>query len=196
MQFPMQNNAQMLLSKNIPYDINTLFSQLYEYNCFEANLKRALLMNDFSKLQTVNLINAFWLYQWKTVSCYEAIKNELSIYYSLQENFSAIINNYYTVVGKLNIDKKLESNIDNSYIVAEYNSSMGRYDIDEETEFEIISKKLWNYFVPPNTNNINNGTSVELKLEHLSNDSLVVHLNNCACYVILKKKKKEAIGKI
>ena len=184
MQFQMQNNAQMLLNKNIPYDINTLFSQLYEYNMFEANLKRALLMNDFSKLQTVNLINAFWLYQWKTVSCYEAIKNELSIY------FSAIINNYYTVVDKLNIDKKLESNINNSYILAEYNSSIGRYDIDEETEFEIISKELWNCFVPPNTNNINNGTSIELKLEHLSNDSLVVHLNNCACYVIFWNNEK------
>ena len=73
---------------------------------------------------------------------------------------------------------------------------MGRYDIDEETEFEIISKELWNYFVPPNTNNINNGTSVELKLEHLSNDSLVVHLNNCACYVIFWNNEKEAIGKM
>ena len=192
----MQNNAQILLTKNIPYDINSLFTQLYKYNIFEANLKRALLLNEYSILSNVYMINAYWFYQWKTVSCYEAIKNEISIYSSLQDNFNAIINKYYKVVDKLNVDKKLEPNIDNSFIVAEFNPSMNIYDIDEETEFEIISQELWDSFVPPNTNNINNGTAVQLKLEPLSNDSLVVHLNSSACYIIFWNNEKEAIGKI
>ena len=192
----MENNAQMFLNKNIPYNINLLFSQLYQYNCFEANLKRALLVNDFSKLPKVNLINAYWLYQWRKVSCYEAIKNDLSIYNSLENNYQANINNYYKIVEKLNIDMKLESNIDNSFIIGEYNPSMGIFDIDEETEFEIISKELWDCFVPPNSNNINQGTSIELQIQTLSKDSLIVHLNNCAFYAIFWNIEEEKIGKI
>ena len=190
------NNAQSLLIKNIPYDIPTLFTQLYQNKCFEVNLKRALLMENYSNLPKVNIINAYWFSQWKKVSCYEAIKDELNIYCSCQENFQSILNNYYKVVQKINIDEKLDKNIDNNYLAGEYDDSIGGLGIDEECEFDIISKELWDCFVPQNSNNINNGTSIELKLETLTKDSLLVNLNKTACYIIYWNREEEKLGKL
>ena len=193
----MQNNPQHLLAKNInQYNIETIFTQLYNYKCFEANLRKALLMEDYSKLGSVYLINAYWFNQWKKITCYEAIKEELSPYFPLQQNYKSVLNNYLKVVSNICMDEKLEIEIDNNYILGDFDNEMNRLAIDEETEFEVISKDLWDSFVPPNTNNINQGTAVEFKLERLTSDSLLINISSLACYIIFWQRHKQKLGKI
>ena len=53
----MQNGQNLLLNKT-PYDINTLFTQLCNYKCFEVGLLRALFQTDSSlKKIKINNIN-------------------------------------------------------------------------------------------------------------------------------------------
>ena len=193
----MQGNAKMLLEKNFPFNIEELFTQLYQYKCFEVNLKKALLMNDYSNLNTVYLINAYWFQHWKKVSCYDAIKDELSQYSPLQVNYQTVINNYFKIVEKIYLDEKVDNNIDNAFIQGDYDDTIGGFGIDEELEFDIISKELWDCFISPaNMKNINNGTAIVLKLEELTKDSLVVHLNQYSCYILYWNRDKGKIGKI
>ena len=193
----MQGNAKMLLEKNFPFNIEELFTQLYQYKCFEVNLKKALLMNDYSNLNTVYLINAYWFQHWKKVSCYDAIKDELSQYSPLQVNYQNVINNYFKIVEKIYLDEKVDNNIDNAFIQGDYDDTIGGFGIDEELEFDIISKELWDCFISPaNMKNINNGTAIVLKLEELTKDSLVVHLNQYSCYILYWNRDKGKIGKI
>ena len=63
-----------IISKIIPYDLNTVLNQIYQYKCFEININRALFLKD-QKLQTVRLINNYWFNHWKKVSCYQIMKN-------------------------------------------------------------------------------------------------------------------------
>ena len=192
----MQSKAQDLLSKNIPYNIDTLFTQICYYKCFEVNLLRALFGTNKS-LKKIKLINLYWFDKWKKVSCYEAIKNELNMNCTIQDNYKCNINNYYKIVESINIEEKLDNNIENDYIISEYDKSMNRISVDHETEFEIISNDLWDSFLQTNnTNKVNIGTPVELDLEYLTNDSLIIHLNNKASYIIFWNREKQCLGKL
>ena len=192
----MQSKAQDLLSKNIPYNIDILFTQICYYKCFEVNLLRALFGTNKS-LKKIKLINLYWFDKWKKVSCYEAIKNELNMNCTIQDNYKCNINNYYTIVESINIEEKLDNNIENDYIISEYDKSMNRISVDHETEFEIISNDLWDSFLQTNnTNKVNIGTPVELDLENLTNDSLIIHLNSRASYIIFWNREKQCLGKL
>ena len=192
----MQNKAQYLLSKNIPYNIDTLFTQICLYKCFEVNLLRELFGIDKS-LKKIKLINSYWFDKWKKVSCYEAIKNELNMNCTIQDNFKNNINNYYKIIESINNEEQLDNNIENDYIISEYDKTMNRICVDHEAEFEIISNDLWDYFLKQiNTNNVNIGTPVELDLEYLTNDSLIIHLNNKASYIIFWNREKQCLGKL
>ena len=191
----MQNKAQEILSRNIPYNIDTLFTQICLYKCFEVNLLRALFATDKS-LKKIKLINAYWFDKWKKISCYQAIRHELNMNCSIQDNFKFNINNYYKIVESINIEEQLDNNIENDYIISEYDKTMNRVCVDHESEFEIISNELWDCFLQQsNTNQLNIGTSVELDLEYLTNDSLIIHLNDEASYIIFWNKEKERLGK-
>ena len=192
----MQNNAEVLLSKNIPYNIDTLFTQICYYKVFEVNLLRTLFGTDNS-LKKIKLINSYWFDKWKKVSCYEAIKHELNMNCTIQDNFKCNINNYYKIVETINNEDQLDNNIENDYIISEYDKEMNRINVDHETEFEIISNDLWNSFLQQNnTNRVNIGTPVELDLENLTNDSLIIHLNSKASYIIFWNREKQCLGKL
>ena len=62
----MQNGQNLLLNKT-PYDIDTLFTQLCNYKCFEVGLIKTLFQTG-SNLKTINLINSYWFDQWKKIS--------------------------------------------------------------------------------------------------------------------------------
>ena len=195
----MQNNGYNLLSKNFPYTIETIFRQICYYKCFEVNLIRYLLMDNISNLQTVKFINAYWFEQWKKISCYEAIKYELNMNCTVEQNFNEHINEYYKIVETLNFNEKLSPNIENDYILSGYDEEIKMEAVDYKFEFEIISKELWDLFSQPNfniSNNIDIGNSIELKLERLTKDSLLVHLSSIATYVIFWQREKQTLGKI
>jgi len=192
----MMSKAQDLLSRNIPYQFDTLFTQICLYKCFEVNLLRALFGTDTS-LKKIKLINAYWFDKWKKISCYEAIKNELNMNCSIQDNLKYNINNYYKIVESINIEEKLDNNIENDYIISEYDKDMNRVGVDHEAEFEIISNELWDCFLKQdNTNKLDVGTPVELDLEYLTNDSLIIHLNSRASYIIYWNRERECLGKL
>ena len=67
-------------------NIDTIFTQICQYKCFQVNLKRAILQNKPNKIQRVRLINSNWFNKWKKISCYEAIKDELDLGISIQQN--------------------------------------------------------------------------------------------------------------
>ena len=192
----MQSNAEVLLSKNIPYNIDTLFTQICYYKVFEVNLLRTLFGTDKS-LTKIKLINSYWFDKWKKVSCYEAIKHELNMNCTIQDNFKCNINNYYKIVESINNEDQLDNNIENDYIISEYDKAMNRINVDHETEFEIISNDLWESFLQQNnTNRVNIGTPVELDLENLTHDSLIIHLNSKASYIIFWNREKQCLGKL
>ena len=188
----MINNGDNSLFQNIPYKLNEIFTQICYYKCYEVNLKRALLMDNIQNLQNVCLINAYWFEQWKNISCYEEIKDELSMNANITENFKLNYQNYNRIVQKINNHEKLDIEINNKYIFGEYDEMLNRYGVDEEAEFELISCELWNSF---NTKN-NNEKIMQIQLEHLSNDSLIVQLNNNSCYIIFWERNEHKIGKI
>ena len=74
----MQQFLQNDISKIIPYDLNTVLNQIYQYKCFEININRALLLGD-NKISKVCLINNYWFNHWKKVSCYQILKNEVEM---------------------------------------------------------------------------------------------------------------------
>ena len=63
----MQVNNQNVINQIIPYDLNTIINQIYQYKCFEININRALLLGD-NKISKVYLINNYWFNHWKKVS--------------------------------------------------------------------------------------------------------------------------------
>ena len=78
----------MNISQNIfhPYNLETFFKQICQYKSFQVDLKRAILQNKPNKIQRVRLINSNWFNKWKKISCYEAIKDELDLGISIQQN--------------------------------------------------------------------------------------------------------------
>ena len=191
----MQNSGQNILLQSTPYDINTLFTQLCQYKCFEVGLLRALFKTDLS-LKKINLINSYWFDQWKKISCYETIKHELNMNCLISQNFSDNINNYYTIVQSINNQDKLSKNIENDYIISEFDGELNRNGVDYNTEFELISSELWNSFLQTNNNNISNEIQVQADLEHLTNDALIFHLSSKASYVIFWHRDKDCLGKL
>ena len=188
----MINNGDNSYFQNTPYTLNEIFTQICHYKCYEINLKRALLMDNNLNLQNVCLINAYWFEQWKRISCYEEIKDELSMDLNIPENFNRNNQNYIKIVKKINNLEKLDKEINNNYIFGEYDEMLNRYGVDEEAEFELISLDLWNDF---NTKN-NNEKLMQIQLDYLSNDSLIVQLTNKSCYIIFWERNEHKIGKI
>jgi len=120
----MQNGQNLLLNKT-PYDINTLFTQLCQYKYFEVALLRTLFQTNLS-LQKINLINSYWFDQWKEISCYETIKNELNMNCLITQNFQDNINKYFKIVEAINNQDVLSKNIENDYIISEFDKELNR----------------------------------------------------------------------
>ena len=57
----MNVNYQNEILKIIPYDINTILNQIYQYKCFELNITRASIFGNNSNIQKICLINNYWL---------------------------------------------------------------------------------------------------------------------------------------
>ena len=74
-----QNMNNQNVNNKIPYNIEQIFRQICEYKVFVVNLKRAVLLGNQNFIQKVCLINSDWFQRWKKISCYEAIKDELSM---------------------------------------------------------------------------------------------------------------------
>ena len=188
------NYQQQILTKRIPYSEEEIFKQICLYKIFEVNLKRAILMNDKSYINKVSLINSEWFEKWKKLSYYEAIKDELNMNQTIQENYNNSIKNYYTIIQNFDFQENLPPEINNNSVYSGYNNNTGKIEIDPYFNFELISPELWNSFVPPNS--INNGTGIELDIEYLTKDSLVVDLSSKSCYIFFWKMHEQKLGKI
>ena len=148
---------------------------------FQVNLKRSILQNKPNIIRRVKLINSNWFDKWKKISCYEAIKDELDLGISIQQNYNKNKNNYLEIIKNLEISESLENNINNNSLISGFDNSLRRISINPRNNFEIISQELWESFVPPN--NINNGTSIELNLEYLTKFALIINLSSLASYI-------------
>ena len=91
-----------------PYNIEMTFRQVCQYKCFEANLKRSLLLNDISNMKSVCLINSKWFEKWKKNSCYEAIKDELDLGLSIPQNYQKNKVNYLKIRENLELNEILD----------------------------------------------------------------------------------------
>ena len=183
-----------MLAKRIPYSEKEIFNQICLYKIFEVNLKRAILMNDKSYIKKVSLINSEWFEKWKKLSYYEAIKDELNMNQSIQENYNNSIKNYYNIIQNFDIQENLPPEINNNSVYSGYNDNTGKIEIDPYFNFELISPELWNSFVPPNS--INDGTGIDLDIEYLTKDSLIVDLSSKSCYIFFWKMHEQKLGKI
>ena len=179
---------------NLPYNLDTIFTQICQYKCFQVNLKRAILQNKPNIIRRVKLINSNWFDKWKKISCYEAIKDELDLGISIQQNYNKNKNNYLEIIKNLEISESLENNINNNSLISGFDNSLRRISINPRNNFEIISQELWESFVPPN--NINNGTSIELNLEYLTKFALIINLSSLASYIIFWNINKQQLEKI
>ena len=188
----MMNYGEQLLAQKFPYSTKEIFNQICYYKIFEVNLKRAILMNDKSNIQKVRFINSEWFEKWKKLSYYEAIKDELNMNQTIQENYNNSIKNYLTIIQNSELMDKLDSNINNSILFNFLGN--GKVEIDPYSNFEIISPELWDCFVP--SNNINNGTSIELKVGYFTKDSLFINLTDNSCYLIFWKLHEQQLGKL
>jgi hypothetical protein len=188
------NYQQQMLTERIPYSEKEIFNQICLYKIFEVNIKRAILMNDKSYINKVCLINSEWFGKWKKLSYYEAIKDELNMSQTIQENYNNSIKNYYTIIQNFDLQENLPPEINNNSVYSGYNNNTGKIEIDPYFNFELISPELWNSFVPPNS--INNGTGIELDIEYLTKDSLVVDLSSKSCYIFFWKLHEQKLGKI
>jgi len=185
---------KQMITKRIPYSEKEIFNQICLYKIFEVNLKRAILMNDKSYIHKVNLINAEWFKKWKKLSYYEAIKDELNMNQSIEDNYNNNIKNYYNIIQSFDIQENLPPEINNNSIYSGYNNNTGKIEIDPYFNFELISPELWNSFVPPN--NVNYGTSIELNIDYLTQNSLIVDLSSKSCYIFFWKMHEQKLGKI
>ena len=190
----MQPNYQSEINKVIPYDINTILNQLYQYKLFETNIKRVLFFGN-QNLNNICLINAYWFNHWKKVSCYHIMKDEIEL--NVQNNnmnyLSLCLNSAFQSINLIEKFEPLEQKIENNDLKVESESNPHQYCVDWESEFDIISPELWNLFAP--NGNINQNTNINLNLEFLSNDSRVVNISDKACYVIFWNIDKQKLGK-
>ena len=181
---------------NFPYTINDTFTQICQYKIFEVKLKRAILTSNKNILTSVTLINSAWFEKWKKISCYEAIKDELNMCQSIGDSYKTLIGTYLEMKDNLGINDYIDININNSSIINGFDDLRKRYKVNPYANFELISRDLWNCFVPPNTPNINNGTLVELELEYLTNKSLIIHLDETSCYIIFWNINEQKLNKL
>ena len=136
----MQVNNQNVINQIIPYDLNTIINQIYQYKCFEININRALLLGD-KKISKVCLINNYWFNHWKKVSCYHIMKDEIEL--NIQNNnmnyLTAGLNNAFQNINSTEKFEPLEQKIDNNDLKVESESNPQQYCVDWESEFDIIS---------------------------------------------------------
>ena len=189
-------NQSFNILNNFPYTINEIFTQICQYKIFEVKLKRKILASNKNILTSVALINSAWFEKWKKISCYEAIKDELNMCQSIGVNHKTLIGTYLEMKENLNINENLDKNINNTSIISGFDDFRKRYKVNPYANFELISRDLWNCFVPPNTPNVNNGTLVELELEYLTKKSLIIHLDQTSCYIIFWNINEQKINKL
>ena len=192
------NSQSNILSSQIQFQNNNdnLFKQVYQYKIFETNLKKAILLKDKNIIKRIRLINSDWFDKWKKISCYEAIKDLLNIYATVEVNYKFLKDNYSLIRKNLIDSEQLDININNNLIVSGFDDSSGRYIINPHSNFELISEELWDCFVPPNTNNVNNGTMVELNIEYLTNMTFMINLGKDFYYIIFWNINEQQLGKI
>ena len=190
----MQPNYQAEIQKIIPYDINTILTQIYQYKLFETNLIGTLFLGDQS-LKSVCLINNYWFNHWKKVSCYKIIKDKIEL--NAQNNNMMILSSCFTTIFmNMNLMENyepLDPKIDNDDIKAENFINPQLKCVDWESEFDIISPELWTLFVP--NGNINQNSLINMNLEFLSNDSRIINISDNAGYVIFWNNDKQELGK-
>ena len=191
---PIQQINANLLSRT-PYNLEQIFNQVCEYKVFLVNLKRAVLFGNQTYLKKVCLINSEWFKKWKKISCYEAIKDELNMCENIPTNYKNHIDSYINILNKLNLNEILDVDIQNHIIKREIVDN--EVEISADSEFDIISKDLWECFTnSQNSQNSNNGTMIELDINYLTNDSLEIKLGKNSSYIIFWDINEQVLGKI
>ena len=193
-QFPNMNMHSKV--KGTPYTLEQIFTQVCEYKVFLVNLKRAVLLGNQTFIKKVCLINSDWFNKWKKISCYEAIKDELSMFYDIPTNYEKNLNNYMKIMKNLNITETLDVNIDNNSIKRVYNDKDNEFEIPHEENFDIISVDLWNCFTFDGKQIENNGTMIELDINYLTNDSLEIKLGKKSRYIIFWNVNNQELERI
>ena len=189
---PIQKMNNIMMKKT-PYNLEQIFTQVCQYKVFVANLKRAVLSGSKEYLKNVCLINSEWFNKWKKISCYEAIKDELNMCDDITTNYKKIINEYVTILTNLQITESLDVNIDNNSINREYNQ--GEIEIVPESNFDIISPDLWKTFTN-NSQNVNDGTTIEIKIDYITNDCFEIKLGKKSSYIIFWNLNEQRLGKL
>ena len=188
----MSINNQAEITKRIPYDINTIINQLYQYRLFEEKLIDALCFCDKS-LTNVCLINNYWFNHWKKLSCYEIMKLKIDKNINNTNLLSTFLTTAFMKKNLAGIYEPLDPKIDNEDIRAENLNNSQPICVDWESEFDIISPELWNLFAP--NGNINQNSFINMKFEFLSNDANIINISDIAGYIIFWNEDKEKIGK-
>ena len=187
------NKMNNIMMQKTPYNLEQIFTQVCEYKVFLVNLKRCVLLGNKNFLKSVCLINSEWFNKWKKISCYEAIKDELNMCDDIPTNFKKNINNYVEMLTNLQITESLGVNIDNNSI--KRNIIKGVVEIEPESKFDIISLELWENFTK-NSQNVNDGTKIEEKIEYITNDSIEIKLGNKSSLIIFWNLNEQRLGKI
>ena len=189
-----QNMNNQNVNNKIPYNIEQIFRQICEYKVFVVNLKRAVLLGNQNFIQKVCLINSDWFQRWKKISCYEAIKDELSMTDDIPTNYNKNLNNYMQILKNLEISEILDININNNSIEREFKDN--EIEISPKAKFDVISQNLWNCFTFNNTSPVNNGTLIELDINYLTKDSLEIKLGKSTSYIIFWNLNEQRLEKI
>lgn len=189
-----QNMNASNTNNKTPYTIEQIFQQICEYKVFVVNLKRAVLLGNQNFLDKVYLINSDWFQRWKKISCYEAIKDELSMTDDIPTNYNKNLNNYMQILKNLEIAETLDININNNSIEREIKDN--QVEISPKAKFDIISKDLWDCFTFNNTSPVNNGTIIDLDINYLTKDSLEIKLGKSSSYIIFWNLNEQRLEKI
>ena len=191
-QFQNMNNQSQF--KGTPYTIEQIFTQICEYKVFLVNLKRAVLLGNQNFITKVCLINSDWFQQWKKISCYEAINDELSMFEDISANYRKNLNNYMKIINNLGVTETLDIDIKNNSIKREIKDD--ELGIPPDEKFDIISVDLWKCFTFDSKQNINYGSMIELDINYLTNDSLEIKLSKNSRYIIFWNLNNQRLEKI
>ena len=189
-----QNMNASNTNNKTPYTIEQIFQQICQYKVFVVNLKRAVLLGNQNFLEKVYLINSDWFQRWKKISCYEAIKDELSMTDDIPTNYNKNLNNYMQILKNLDIAETLDININNNSIERDFKDN--QVEISPKAKFDIISKDLWDCFTFNNTSPVNNGTIIDLDINYLTKDSLEIKLGKSTSYIIFWNLNEQRLEKI